>query len=694
MALYNNILESVKFIAGGVASRRQKAPIAHVNSGRGMTSIQSGNELQVSAIGTVYSCLQLRANGLTSVDFNAYKELNWEKQELSNAHWVNRLLSNPNPFFTHSQIFKAVQNWHDVNGNAFIWTPRMGYEYPLQMWVLNPTRMRVVVGGDNFIQEYIYQSANNGAFRIDEKEIIHLANLFPSSTKPDELIGMNIFGKSLVSAVLPYANIDNEVSEYLQRLFVNDAVPPIIATSPDRVDGEFWDSLKNKWNESLPNYQLKALLDGGMQLALPPDAQIQTSYDSVSKDVRAQISQVFGVPSGLLTGEFQNRATAEVQYAVFRQQTIDPVAKYIAEELTRHFRRFEDDILIEAEPYDFTDTDQQIKKEEFELKYGIKTINDARRERGYDTIKDGDVPMIAGGLIPVNTVVSPPQLPSVQPRAFQGAKSGIVLRLFPMQTAEAKAEYWNQYDAVAEKIAVKLQSVIQELMASNGEGMIQDVLQGLDIQSMPLTQAQIDEISNLVDSAYLQVTEELTKDFGIMPSDLSGEFGQAMSQMAYDTNALIVASVEGGNEEITLSMKKEIMQLTADNADLNDKQLSELLTAKYTKLSASRSRTIARTTATSVTTGSQMLVFKDVGAQYIWMTERDSRVRPSHARMDGKKTNNAGFFEVDSTYMQDGAQITEKILVDRPVGNDAGGKPIPAREAVNCRCYLFPILNK
>ncbi len=81
MSLYNNILERVKFIAGGVAEKRNKPPIAYLNDGRGMTSQTSGNELTVSAYGTVFACLQMRANGLMSVDMQSFRELNWEKEE-------------------------------------------------------------------------------------------------------------------------------------------------------------------------------------------------------------------------------------------------------------------------------------------------------------------------------------------------------------------------------------------------------------------------------------------------------------------------------------------------------------------------------------------------------------------------------------------------------------------------------------
>lgn len=676
MSLYNNILERVKFIAGGIAEKRNKPPIAYLNDGRGMTSQSSGNELTVSAYGTVFACLQMRANGLMSVDMESYRELNWEKEELANSHWINRLLSNPNPYFTTSQIMKGISNWYDVNGNVFLWTPTLGHDVPLQMWVLNPTRMRVVRGGDNFIKKYVYQSANDGAFEIPENEICHIANIFPSSSKPDELIGMNIFGRGLVSAVLPYAQIDGEVSDYLQRLFANNAVPPLVVTSSENVDAELWQSLKEQWNEALPNYKLRALLSGGLNMSLPPEMQIGISYDSVSKDVRSQIAQVFGVPSGMLTGEFQNRATAEVQYAVFRQQTIDPVAIYIAEELTRHFRRFENDVLIQAQPYEFADIDAQIKQEEFELKYGIKTINDARRERGYDTINGGDVPMLANGLVPIDTVVNMPQ-PQIQ-KSFESKKK-ILVKSYPLLTSESRAESWRQYDEMSQSIAEELKTTVESFVEAFSKEALIAFENGNGLQgTMNLTEEQLQELTETVNNATNQVMQEVLAEFGLGNEDLSGEFGQQLQQMSIDLNENISASIEESMDV----MKSEVIDTVAKNATQPKEVIADILKNKFATLAKSRANAIAQTTATSVTTGTQKGVFTTMGIKSMWNSRRDGRVRPSHRKMDGQVMNEQGWFE-----------FPDGTMIDRPAGRSQGGRKVKAENVVNCRCYLFPVIE-
>ena len=677
MSLYNNILERVKFIAGGVAEKRNKSPIAYLNDGRGMTSQSSGNELTVSAYGTVFACLQMRANGLMSVNMESFRELNWEKEELANSHWINRLLSNPNPYFTTSQIMKGISNWYDVNGNVFLWTPTMGHDVPLQMWVLNPTRMRVVRGGENFIKKYVYQSANDGAFEIPENEICHIANLFPTSTKPDELIGMNIFGRGLVSAVLPYAQIDNEVSKYLQRLFENNAVPPLVVTSSENVDAELWQSLKEQWNEALPNYKLRALLSGGLNMSLPPEMQIGISYDSVSKDVRSQIAQVFGVPSGMLTGEFQNRATAEVQYAVFRQQTIDPVAIYIAEELTRHFRRFENDVLIQAEPYEFHDVESQIKQEEFELKYGIKTINDSRRERGYDVIAGGDVAMVINGLIPIDTIVNMPKPVSVQPRALQGANMSIVPRSFPMQTADARAEHWRQYDEMSQGISGKLGIIVKSFVNEFNAETMDAIDKGQEpVVSYGLNANQQQQLQKVVNESVETITQKVLKDFSLGKEDLTGELGQQLQSMSRELNTKIVASISDSMDLI----KQDVIETIAENATQPKEVIEEILQREFKSLSTSRVQMIAQTTATSVTTGTQKTVFKSFKVKSMWNSQRDGNVRPSHKAIDGQVENELGWF-----------RFGDDSLIDRPAGESQGGTTVRASNVVRCRCYLFPV---
>ena len=81
---------------------------------RQSTSIPTGNELTMSLRGTVFACLQHRANALSAIKFNTYKENNFNKSELGADNWASRLIANPNPYFTRSQVFSFVENWLSI----------------------------------------------------------------------------------------------------------------------------------------------------------------------------------------------------------------------------------------------------------------------------------------------------------------------------------------------------------------------------------------------------------------------------------------------------------------------------------------------------------------------------------------------------------------------------------------------------
>jgi HK97 family phage portal protein len=652
-------------IAAAVAPRKNDRPYIRSGGSRNIGATQTGGELAASLRGTVFACLQHRANALTGVKFDSYAEKNWKREELGRDHWANELLNNPNPYFTRSQVFSYIENWLSINGNAYIWTPTNGYRVPLQMWVLNPTRMRVIKGENSFIDGYVYQSAQEGNIAIPEKEIIHLAKIHPAA-RPEEIIGMNIFGVGLVSAALEYAHIDREVSAYLARLFENNTVPPLVATFPERFDQDEWQKLKSAWNEELPDYKLRALLGGGMQLQLPPKGELSISYDSVSTDTRTQIAQVFGVPPGMLDGSFQNRATAEVQFAIFRQNTIDPEALYIAEEFTRHFRRWEEDILIEAQPYEYADPDADMRKEEFELKWGLKTINEARADRGYDAIKDGNIPLIANGYAPLQSVVNAPPLP-IMPRKLERSYGIHNRAKLPLITAESKDLFWRNFDKLTEKSSNKIDNVVQTIINQLKNEVLSNIDTGIiSLSDLDINDADYAKFQTMVESACLSVQNELLKSLELGDQDLTGEVGQQIKDLANESSAKIRESVD--------VMKAEIRQVIENNAGLPREEMKDALKTKFTQLSEGRAKTIANTTSANVTSGMQHVVYKDLGFKMMWLTQRDGDVRPAHVQADGSMQGADGYFTV-------GGEKTTRPL----------GSGLSAGNSINCRCQIFPV---
>ena len=662
MSLLDNLRER---IASAIQPRRNQSPKKNGRNSRDVGSVSTGNELTASLRGTVFACLQHRANALSAITFESFLEKNYSLEELPKSHWTNELLRNPNPYFTRSQIFGYIENWLSINGNAFIWTPTNGYRVPLQMWVLNPTRMRVIRGTDNFIEGYVYQSAQDGNIPLPEKEVIHLARLHPAS-RPEEMIGMNIFGVGLVQAALDYANLDKDASNFLSRLFKNNAIPPLIAKYPERYDYDDWLKLKARWNEELPDYKLRALLAGGLELVLPPKSEISASYDGISNDTRSQIAQVFGVPPGMLTGEYQNRATAEVQWAIFRQNTIDPEALYIAEEFTRHFRRWENNILLQAQQFVFDDPAMALQNEEFELRWGIKTVNDSRRERGYDAIVEGDTPLIAGGYVPLDSLALLSPMPATERSISNEIVTQNVLN-DDIETSNIKDYYWRQFDGLTEDNAAHLERLVSKSIKGLNKKLQSRFDSGnYNVNNIDLTDEEYARYRQSVAKACESVKKELGQELGFDPKKTPKQINDYINQVADE-------SVQSLQESVVV-IKKEVKQTLKNVSKEDAATIREVMSRKYKSLEESRAKTIAQTTSSNATSATQYTVFKENGIKMMWLSQRDGRVRYSHQLADGKFANSQGYFTV-------GGEKTTRPL----------GPGLSAGNSINCRCQLFPV---
>ena len=679
MSIFSDLRDRIAY---AIQPQRNKNPNTRGKSERNIGAVQTGNELDASLRGTVFACLQHRANALANLSFEVYTEKDYQREELPRSHWAKELIANPNPYFTRSQVFSYIENWLSINGNAYIWTPTNGYRVPLQMWVLNPTRMRVIKGSDNFVDGYIYQSAQDGNIAIPEKEVIHLARIYPAG-RQEELIGMNMFGVGLVSAAMQYASIDKEISNYLARLFKNNTVPPLIAKYPERFDYDEWERLKSRWNEELPDYKLRGLLAGGLSLELPPKGELSISYDSISSDTRSQIAQVFGVPPGMLNGEYQNRATAEVQWAIFRQNTIDPEALYIAEEFTRHFKRWEESILVEADKFEYDDPLIDIQKEEFELKWGIKTINESRKERGYDTIKGGDTPLIANGFVPLVATsevtlsdlfgnnknkpsIDKPTERSLLLDSSISSVNTLGATELEYTTSDIKDYFWRKYDGLTEKNALSIKKVVDKTFREIEKEILDKVGEGIsDLSDVRITDENIAKYQAAVNESCELVKRELAKELNLEVDKLPPAINEYIGRVTEESGAKISDSIGTIKEEVNLELKK----LAGEDSAVIEKALK----SKFNTLLPSRAKMIANTTSANATSATQYTMYRENGFKMVWLTMRDSKVRGAHASLEGTFPNESGFFLVG------GEQTT------RPLGDG-----LSARNAVNCRCQLFP----
>ncbi len=621
-----------------------------------------------AALGITYACLQRRAQSVASSWQKVYSERTQsDRKEVPLDHWLVRLLWKPNAYYTRSQVRKLTAYWLDINGNAFIHTPIVAGK-PTSMWVLRPSRVKIILDSTSLVAGYEVQNSGSSVL-VPANEMIHLRDLYASDA--DEY---QVYGRGIIQALRDQLALDSNLGQYLSRYFDNDARPPFVAKIATNFDGD-WKAFKNEWNTHNPNMKLRGLLEDGMQFEEIKSESVKVDFGKVSLSTQEQITSIMGVPLGLITGNLANRSTAEVLERHFYTNTIDPILDYIDEEFTRHFAQFEPGLLVEHEPYRVIDPEMELKREQHEIQLGIKTVNDARKERGKEAVEFGDKPLAPKNLTFLEALVPPPapapapapepDKPKKQiPKKHRPSPNQLSLNWGDNAPEEASLlAYWKSYDDKAGTFSGSVQGELNGIMGDLETTTLENLDKGLFVPE-EWAASMAKRVQAAMQKHIETITAAALGDANAEPEDLSATFDERMGIASKESTDLITG--------IFGRAKEELQAKIAANTQASQEELRTLVSEYFTQFPEYRSERIARTTATFLTTRTQRETWDEVGATYRWLSMRDASVRDTHAIADGQKPDENGFFSV-------GGEKTQ-----HPCGSG-----LSVKNSVNCRCVLF-----
>lgn len=134
--------------------------------------------------------------------------------------------------------------------------------------------------------------------------------------------------------------------------------------------------------------------------------------------------------------------------------------------------------------------------------------------------------------------------------------------------------------------------------------------------------------------------------------------------------------INGSVQDLSRSLSKivnQVEQTLADNVNATIDERIDAVNRIFTAFTNARVPAITNTAASNITSGIQSAMYDAVGQTYIWLTQRDGRVRAAHAKADGQKPDARGLFTV-------GGEKTP-----RPCH-----RTMSAGNRINCRCLLYP----
>lgn len=650
--------------------------------------------------GWSYACMNRRAETVARTEIQM---LDQHGVPLGNNHWLSWIFQRPNPYMTLFDVVYLAVLWRDLQGNGFIYTPTRrnaeGRDVPYQMWVLPANQIQAVMDSSGTGRlGWIWQT-ENGQIAIAPHEMIHLKMMRPGYGLRDNIF----FGQSLVAACIDEIQTSYEMKSYLRKYFENDAIPPLVFTTSGRMTQDEWDTFKSRWNEKMPKHRIAGLLENGAGVQpITRDglgAVDKKDTQAIGQENIDIICAVFGMNRGLLTGDFAERATAEVQKDLFMSNTIDTILAYFDEVLTAHFQRFDPRIVIKHNRKQFIDPVEERSQEAHDFTLGLVTRNDLRKKRGMEAVDDGDEYYMLATVVPVAALGAyvpsepePEPTPEPAPVTLGHKKKAYDITEDPEDSEDTETDIpasftdptmmaiWKAKDtAIAPHRAVIERGVRNVFLE-----MMDDVLARVDSDAKSYVRRAVNTDAPIIDIAYWKrvFDSSLRPDASRLvlefmkraASDIGKDWNSIVSEFDIDQRASLNDSLDKIKQTVP-KVDEELRGLLRANADKPASELKGLIEHRFKNVySGARASAIARTTATFAANSAQKKVWQKFKKRRKWLSQRDGSVRPAHRMADGQIEDSLGYFTI-------AGQRT-----DQPCGSG-----LSANQAVNCNCYTIAV---
>lgn len=613
-------------------------------------------------------------------------------------------LERPNPLLTRLQLLRVLSFWLTQTGEAYLLKVTNGAGAVRELWPMSPRNVERIAGQASPVSGFVFHG-ERGETRYRLEEVVWIFD--PDPAYPFQ--GLGIVGpqaRAIDSATFAAAT----VREHYQ----NDATPKTVllakedARAPDASQRkEFEADWRNRYGRlSGTGRNTPAFLPSGFELkelGAGMDIEQTRAYLEFERDALLMAN---GVPRSILGDVVDaNRAAAETNQLVFDLHTIQPQARLIADALTYQLAQpdYGAEIFVQFREFVSEDKAFRLQEETADLAGKVRSINEIRAARGLEPVDWGDLPVGTMADVPYTGEerepldLVPPQ-PGEPVEEGQGApgddddeqgddEPATRSRAHPGAVWAPQAEWARVLQRDREFVPL-LVSRLRRVFAAQRSA----VLAALETRGAAGARAwsRVDELDELLDGG------DLRRLFDVLVTPVSIDAAQASRQnalrllntkpsLAFTDKAVQYLEAKGAelvtftNATTKRRIRGALAKGTAEGESLQ--QLTGRVRKVFADASAHRARTIARTEILQAVQFGQLEGYRDSGRVVgkRWNTAQDDRVRDSH-EIDGTAVAIGETFDLDGE------------AADGP-GLGAEGTRLSAGNAINCRCFLTPVLE-
>lgn len=602
--------------------------------------------------------------------------------------WINEVSSAPmKPYVNDTPSDNALLDIFNVkviqqiiyqmllSGTAFLYKIRNGAGELVAVQVLSGFHVIKKYDTNGYLLNWEYQTSK-GTFTIEKDDVVPIT-WFTKSVDDED------FGISPINTIIQSAEQINEFTRFVTDSAANDFTPRTILSAPvnmnltnaqqkqilDQVREEFQTNpgsikvLNGGWTIERLSIGLNDL--DTQMLRVVPEVDICASFMIPP--------MLINVVAGLQASTYNNVAEAR---RYFVQNTISGMWSKLEQTINENFS-FE---FSQQPEWYFETADLASMKEDNQEKFlrlqamyqaNVISRGEFRAEMDLEDIDNGQQVYYQDLISPFNfgtASAEPPAPEPILPPTKAVSKKKVKKLTIPPNDVETKAVFWRRYNTITNRNSKEFKAIVDGMI----DDMKQRTISAVGFNSTYIANGNLKrEDFQKYNEGILKAQDEIRRQ---LANDLSFRFDD-VGQLARTQLQDIAGRT---SDEMFLSMEKMIaeteQELSLMRGDAYDEKL-EVIEQKFQKFKNVHAPAIADYSANNVATSTQQIIMDDKGIKYIWLTQRDGRVRASHRTADGQEPDASGYFTLG-----DGERTK------RPC---APG--MTAKNSMRCRCILYPV---
>lgn len=348
----------------------------------------------------IYACVNVISSDIAILPIRIMQELPDGSRVEAIRHPATTLMYRPNPFQTQFQFIQHYMLSKLTSGNTYVLMLRDARGVVNEMYVLNPTRVQVLIADDGSLFYRLGRDLLNsveGDITVPARDIIHDR----TATIWHPVLGVS----PLFAAGMP-AMLASRMEMASEKFFANMSRAGGVLVSPGKIDPLVAKQLQTEWEKNYSQNGLgrTAVLSNGLDFKPMTVNAADSELVNQLRWTLEEIARVYRVPLYKI-GEL-SKASFKNNEQMARSYFNEALASYI-----RAFEQCFDYALgLASDIYIEFDTDSMFRMEidvrftayQTALMAGFMSINEVRRMEGRPPVPGGDEPRVQMQMVPLS----------------------------------------------------------------------------------------------------------------------------------------------------------------------------------------------------------------------------------------------------------------------------------------------------